>query len=282
MKAKDVRNWKNLSLKNLEDLAELHVFDEIGAGWYGGVTATAFAEALDEAGGRPLDVYWNSPGGSVTDGMTMFNLLSKYSNRVHSHIVGEAASIASVIPQASDKVFAGANTLMMIHDPWVLDAGNARDKRKMADLLDMVKGQILDSYLVRATASRKELSDLMESETWLTAEKAKALGLVDEVTAIGRDTKANASLVRFDGIYQNIPADALSASRAAREALSPEDRKETYEEHVKTTLLELKDSDLQLRLRNQRREFEKAVAGTEAVAYETELRRKINSYKVRD
>jgi ATP-dependent Clp protease, protease subunit len=281
MRATNERNWQNLTLKDADEAVQIHILDEIGAGWFGGVTAADFRDALAVAEGRPLDLYINSPGGSVNDGVAMFNMLSDYPGRVHSYVIGEAASIASVIPQAADKVFARANTRIMIHDPWVIDGGNAADKRKMADLLDMVKDQILDTYLVRATASRKELSDMMARETWLNADQALAVGLVDEVLPIGRE-KAATSWVRFEGVYEHIPSDALQDAKSAWDAIPVANRKQTYNEKVKSEIELLRADDLKFRMRRQREEFERNAKDIrEPVSFEAALRREINNLKVR-
>lgn len=262
------------------EAADIHIFDEIGDGWFGGITDKDFAALLEPLSGVPLNIHIDSPGGDVFQGIAIGNMLAAHDAPVTGYIKGLAASIASVIAVSVDKLIAPDNTMMMIHDPWTITMGNSRAMRAEADLLDKAKEIILNTYMGKASASRQKLSDLMAGETWLTAEEAHAVGLVDEVTKSGRNPEARASLSRFTGAYNRIPKNLLAASVAAREALPEPERLSTYEEHLRSTVESMRNAELAARIATghwQTRNRIKELA--EPPTYENKLRRQILAYK---
>lgn len=143
------------------------------------MTAQAFAAMLPADGDVTVRV--NSPGGDVFDGITISNRLWARNSTVY--IDGLAASSASVIAAGGRHVVAGEGAMVMIHEPWIQIAGNADDMKQEADVLDKVGDQIAAIYARKAGGTAKEWRKRMSAETWLTASEAKALGLVDEVSA---------------------------------------------------------------------------------------------------
>ncbi len=163
--------------------AELFLYEEIGAGWMGGIGAKEVADALKAAGTlSEITVRINSPGGSVFEGVTIYNSLVRNSARVIIEIDGLAASIASIIAMAGDEVNMAANAMMMIHDPWVMAAGTAEDLRDQAELLDKVRGQLLSTYQNKTGGDLNDISEMMTAETWMTADEAIELGFIDNIT----------------------------------------------------------------------------------------------------
>ena len=160
---------------------EIYVFDEIG---YWGVTAKDFARDLKEV--KPngaIDLHINSPGGSVTDGIAIYNLLKNHPSTVNVIIDGLAASMASIIAMAGDTITMPENALMMIHNPWGGASGEAEDLRKTADLLDKMKSALISAYTIKTGKSSEEISDLMNAETWMTGSEAVEMGFATQVSA---------------------------------------------------------------------------------------------------
>jgi len=118
----------------------------------------------------------------VFDGVAIYNTLLRNDARVIVDVDGIAASIASIIAMAGNEINIAANGFMMIHDPWTVAMGTANDLREQADVMDKVRGTLLDTYMLRATVERDEVSDKMAAETWLTADEAVELGLADSMT----------------------------------------------------------------------------------------------------
>ena len=127
-----------------------------------------------------VEVRINSPGGSVVEGLAIYNALKPRQPIVY--IDGVAASIASMIAMAGQKIIAAENALMMIHDPWVDAQGNSAELRKTADLLDKHRDAMLTAY-ARSGLSPSQLTMLLAAETWMTATEALELGFIDEVSA---------------------------------------------------------------------------------------------------
>lgn len=204
------RFWNFKALENNE--AELTIYGEIAnssGGWFSDgteVTPTGFKEELDSLGDiSTLNVYINSPGGDVFAGIAIGSMLKRNKAYINIHIDALAASIASVIAMAGDKVYMPSNSMMMIHNPWSCAQGNAKDFRKMADDLDKIALSIIESYLSKATGLEKEkLIELLDKESWLTAKECLGLGFCDVV----EEEKAIAASIKDFEIlskYKNTP-----------------------------------------------------------------------------
>src|SRR5690554_544642 len=134
-------------MKKIDDkTGELILYGEISDyTWWGDeVTPKQFKEDLDALGDIDiLNVYINSPGGDVFAGQAIYSMLKRHKAYVNVFIDGIAASIASLIAMAGDKVIMPANAMMMIHNPWVFATGNANDLRKIADDLDKIRDSMI-------------------------------------------------------------------------------------------------------------------------------------------
>lgn len=163
--------------------AELYVYDVIGEGFFGGgISAKAVAEVLDGMkDSKSLNVYINSPGGDVFDGVAIHNLIKRFEGKKTVYIDGLAASAASVIAMAGDEIIANKNSSMMIHDAWGFVMGNAAEMRKAADDLEKItEGAVLNSYL-RTGQSKDQLRAWMASETWFNADEMFSYKFVDTI-----------------------------------------------------------------------------------------------------
>lgn len=169
-------NWYDI--KAAGKSAEISIYDEIG-GW--GVSAKAFANDLKELRGvTDITLRLNSPGGSVFDGMAIYNLLKGHDAQITVYVDGLAASMASVIAMAGDLIVMPENSLMMIHNPWTMTAGDAAELRKNAELLDKIKTAMLSAYSSRTGMDEAAIAELMDAETWFTGAEAVANGFADE------------------------------------------------------------------------------------------------------
>ena len=160
--------------------AEIYIYDEIG---YWGVTAKQFANDLKELGKvGEISLRINSPGGSVTDGIAIYNLLKKNDATVNVHIDGLAASMASVIAMAGDTVTMPENALMMVHNPWGYAMGDSEEMRKTADVLDKMKKALVSAYTAKSGMSDEDINAMLDDETWMTGSEALEWGFVDQTT----------------------------------------------------------------------------------------------------
>lgn len=167
--------------------AELMIYGPIGGSmWDGGISASDVAAVLREAGPGPIDVRLNSPGGDVFQGVAIHTLLARHAGTITMHVDGLAASAASFIMLAGDRIRMARNAMVMIHDGMTGSYGNAATLRRAADLLDKVSVSIADMYAERAGEDPEHWRGLMtvnaEDGTWFTGQEAYDAGLVDELT----------------------------------------------------------------------------------------------------
>lgn len=194
-----------------KDTAEIWLYGEIGESlWGDSISAKQFADELKGAGSvSSIILRINSPGGSVFDGLAIYNALKSHPARVVSEIDGAALSIASIIALAGDVVRMSGNAFFMIHNPWTMAAGEAGDFRSMADRLDLVRGSLLGTYATRtrSLATTEQISGWMDAETWFTAEEALEHGFVDEITN-ELDVAAKYDFSRYG--FKNAPKQATA------------------------------------------------------------------------
>lgn len=174
--------------------AELRIFGEIG--WE--VTAQDLIAKLDELGAVDLDVRVNSVGGSVIEGMHIFNRLRLHEGAVAITIEGLAASVATVIACAGKPVKMMDAGWYMIHDPSGLSWGTAEDMRKAAELLDKMRDTIADVYVARTGLDRDAVLQMMDAETWMSPTEARENGFVDEIIEIPQDMAIAAQFRAMD------------------------------------------------------------------------------------
>lgn len=159
--------------------ATISIFDEIG---FWGVTAKDFIAEFQTITADTVELSINSPGGSVFDALAMFNTLRMSGKTINVTVLGIAASAASYVAMAGDKITMPENTYMMVHNPLNAVYGNADDMREMAALLDKVGAGLLATYVKRTGKTHEEVSALLKAETMMTAAEAVELGFADEMT----------------------------------------------------------------------------------------------------
>lgn len=190
------------------DEAEVLLYDEIGGWW--GIQADDIRRELDGLAAKTVHVRINSPGGSVFDGMAVYNALREHDARIITHIDGLAASMASVIALAGDEVRMSESAFLMIHDPWTITIGDAEQLRKDAALLDKIGGQAAHIYQAKTGATSDEVRGWMEAETWFTGQEAADAGFIDAIDNPAEEDDAAAQVAAlFDlSIFAHTP-DAL-------------------------------------------------------------------------
>lgn len=201
------KNKKFWSFKAKDNkTGELTLYGEISSStWWGDeVTPKQFKEDLDALGDiETLNVYINSPGGDVFAGQTIYSMLKRHKAQVNVYVDGVAASIASLIAMAGDKIIMPANAMMMIHSPWTIAMGNAQDFRKLADDMDKIRDSMIVAYESRSALTSEEIAEIMDAETWLSAEECLEYGFADEI-AEAKQIAASMDEKYFT-VYRNIP-----------------------------------------------------------------------------
>ncbi|SDZ59790.1 Clp protease [Evansella caseinilytica] len=155
-------------------------------------------EQLGKANGKAVEVDINSGGGDVFAGSEIYSALKAYSmngGHVTVNIVGLAASAASVVAMAGDRVMMSATSQLMIHNAWINGAsGDYRNMEHMSGVLKNVNQTIANAYHLKTGRSQEELLALMDEETWLTVQQALELGFVDGILFEGKGVLKGSNL----------------------------------------------------------------------------------------
>lgn len=181
-KKEDKKYW---IINRQDEAAEILLYEEIGAGFLSeGIGAKKFATDLKAMGKvKDINLRINSPGGSVFEGLAIYNTLKAHPAVKTVYIDGIAASIASVIAMAGDSIVMPENSMMMIHDPLSMVIGTSEDMKKEAEALDKIKAGLVSAYRNKSGMSDAAISGMMSEETWLTADECVAFGLADSLSS---------------------------------------------------------------------------------------------------
>lgn len=235
--------------------AEISIYEQIGASFFeDGVTAKSFERDLRALGDvTQINLSINSPGGSVFEGNAIYNMLSFHKARVVVTINGLAASIASVVAMAGDEIIMPENSMMMIHNPWSRVTGNADELRKQADVMDKIKESIMTAYEAKTGQSREKIADMMNAETWMTAQEAKDLGFASVISKPVKMAATFQSLAE----YRNTPwATILSSSDEAVQSDKSEYGFKKEEQHNMPDVSDKQQNVLQM----SQEQFDDAIA----------------------
>lgn len=182
--------WKPISAAADDGVATLDIFESIGEDpWDGaGMTAKRVSGILRSIGKNPLIARINSPGGDVFEGLSIFNLLREHPADVTVKVMGIAASAASIIAMAGDRVEMGIGSMLMIHNSVCIGIGNRFEFSKMVDYLGRVDASMRSIYTARTGRKDEDVAALLDAETFLTAEEAVEEGFADDVAEFQTET----------------------------------------------------------------------------------------------
>jgi ATP-dependent Clp protease, protease subunit len=156
-----------------------------------------------------LNIYINSGGGSVFAGLAIYNMLKRHKAMKMVYVDGVAASIASVIALAGDKVVIPSNAFLMIHKPWSWTVGNSNDFRKMADDLEKIEMGIMNVYKenLKDGVDIETIQQLVNDETWLTGEEAAQYFNIE----VSESSNAAACTSEYFDKYNKTPSKIVKA-----------------------------------------------------------------------
>lgn len=138
-----------------------------------------------------VNVYINSPGGSVNEGIAIYNILKRTRAYVRVFIDGFACSIASVIAMAGNAIYMPKSSMQMVHNAWTVAMGNSEELRKVADDLDKINEVVISAYMSKFKGTEKELRKLLDDESYLTAEECLKYGLCTKIVDDSENTQSN-------------------------------------------------------------------------------------------
>ena len=174
------------SMEKVGNEANVNIYGDITSwAWeeLGEMSAVILSRQLAELGEdvSKINVYINSYGGEVAEGLAIYNALKRHKAKVVTYCDGFAASIASVIFMAGDERIMNDSSLLMIHNAWSYGMGNAEELRKQADDLDKITQASVTAYAAHSTLSEEEIKDLMDKETWILPEEALEYGFATSI-----------------------------------------------------------------------------------------------------
>lgn len=167
-----MKTWYNAT--KTDEGIEVSILDEIGI--YGTSAESFIADVKEYEEVDQIHLTINSPGGSVFDGLAIYNFLKSHKAQVNVEVLGIAASSASVIAMAGDTITIPEDGFLMIHSPWSGAVGDADEMRSTADVLDKIQETLINIYMKKTGLDREAIEDMVNQETWLTGSEAVELG----------------------------------------------------------------------------------------------------------
>lgn len=214
--------------------------------WDDEVTPKMFREELGGHSGN-ITVRINSPGGDVFAGVAIYNMLNEHQGEVTVKVDGIAASIASLIAMAGDKIVMLPGSMMMVHNPWTFAAGNADDLEQVVESLKKCGESMVPIYVARTGQTEEKIKELLKAETWLTGEDAVELGFADEAVkakASMSDSIKNALSFASDvqsAVMQPVMSMKARKEEATNDADEPEKPAEVTTEESETESTETEE-----------------------------------------
>jgi ATP-dependent Clp protease protease subunit len=218
---------RSFSVQALDDGLHVYIYDVIG-GLFWGVEAESLVKELQASTASTIHVHINSPGGDVFDGRAIASALAAHPAEVVAHIEGLAASAASTIALAANRVEIAAGAFLMIHNGWTGNVGDRHTMRQVADLLEKIDAAIAADYVARSGESLETVQQWMDDETWFTAEEAVEQGFADEVIGSARQAANRWSLSAYANAPEIAPTEPTEPDESERrlaEARSSNERR---------------------------------------------------------
>lgn len=156
--------------------------------------AYGIVKEISELDVDEIHVHINSTGGSVAEGLSIYNVLKGCESKIITYCTGFACSAASVVFMAGDERIMHEASLLMIHNAWTYGSGNANAFRKQADDLDKITQASVKAYMRRVNLSEDELKKMMDEETWISADDAKSYGFATKVLEENEDDVSQSAM----------------------------------------------------------------------------------------
>lgn len=211
---KEPKRYYNLVEDAENDSADLYIFGDItswGQWWEDDPDRSAYniVNELKTITAGNINVHINSYGGDVSEGLAIYNTLRNSGKNVVTYCDGFACSAASVVFMAGKQRVMSPASLLMIHNAWTCAIGNSAELRKQADDLETITQASVEAYKMVATISEEEIKELMDNETWILPEDAKAWGFATDIDDEDEDDKEPRQSA-FRMIMEKLTSNALN------------------------------------------------------------------------
>lgn len=203
-----------INAKAEEKTVTINIHNEVGNSWFrsssteeGNIKNVEDLQKVlnDHKDANLIDIYINSPGGDVFEGIGIYNILKRNRAYKRVYVDGFACSIASVIAMAGNSISMPKSSIQMIHNAYTYAVGNASELRKAADDLDKINDLIVQAYMSKFRGTEKELRDLLNAESYLSSDECLKYGLCTKIVEDGENTEGNVnnSLDAVTKLYAN-------------------------------------------------------------------------------
>lgn len=218
--------WRAVRKKG--NKAEILVLGDIGASWWASVNTQQIRKELAEFDDvEEITLRIDSPGGSVFAGIGLYSYLKDHKAKKKVYIDGMCASIATVIAMAGDEIYMNNASQFMIHNPWTIAVGEAKELRYDAEVLDGLKDSIINAYMTKTKLTKEELEKAMDRSTYYKAEQALEAGFITEIT---HTTDAKNYLDEWDMTYSKYEKDYNIKKNSEVQKQGNEEKKMTLKE----------------------------------------------------
>lgn len=205
----------------MADEAEILIYDAIGPDWAGMVSDRAVINALDQLkGAKKIHVRLNSPGGDAFMGVSVMNAFRRHEAKIIVHVDALAASAASIIAMGADRIVMHEGSMLMIHRAWTIALGNSEDMAKVAETLGKVDQNMVDIYHRRSGLDKAKVKQLVDAETWMSAQEAVDMGFADEADLIATGATAKAPSGWFSRAPETLSRYSQDAKTKANFSIS--------------------------------------------------------------
>lgn len=234
------------SMEMLGNEANINIYGDITSYQYeeSAPTAKSLVAMLEGmADVSKINVYINSYGGEVAEGLAIYNALKRHKAKVTTYCDGFAASIASVIFMAGDERIMNDSSLLMIHNAWSFASGNAEQLRKQADDLEKITQASVNAYAAHSTLSEKQIKKLMDNESWILPEEALEYGFATSIERTQKRVANQSAKMSLLEIIKQFRQKAEEQEADEDEEETPADEEETEETEEETDEEETEDEE---------------------------------------
>lgn len=212
---------KYFALTQEGNVLEIDIYGDITSyEWYESDTsAYTLKRKIESMDVDTINVYINSYGGEVAEGLAIYNALKRHKAKVHTFVDGFACSAASVIFMAGDVRTMPTTSLLMIHNAWTYACGNSDELRKQADDLDTINQATMNAYLESVNIPEEELKTLLDAETWINAQDALEKGFATAI--VSDDAGAGINQSARKAVYNKLNEKKATVEKPKEEKTDP-------------------------------------------------------------
>ena len=198
-----MKNKKYFQLTQNENEVDIQIYGDITSwDWFEGeISSYTLSKLIEDLDCNKINVYINSYGGDVAEGLAIYNQLKRHKATVKTVCDGFACSAASVVFMAGDERVMSIASMLMIHNAWSSCSGNANELRKQADDLEKITQASINAYMQEVNITEDKLKELLDNETWLTPQEAIDMGfancIVNEKNSKDINQSAKKSLINM-------------------------------------------------------------------------------------